>query len=780
MKATTKILMVFSQALACLVSFGCSTSSTSISDSTTSEEKPKQVYEDDPEDISIADAINITCDFTSLSDPALIKKVDMYNAGCINPVTNYGRDMQYGKMLNPNSLRIDASIGKDNGNAGQNLVTDEYEIYDVNEANDTYKIDTSSLHYDFSTLDDLLGYFQEMNTLPYMSWCYLPTPLQYDNDFTKLETRVLNWQDVFEEIYYSYAKHYLDKGVRIGYHEIYNEPDLEILKQYGVFPEDAKYFLNIDSFAPLQADGSRNPAKGCYPDMYEYGVKGILRADPDATVGGPGFALGEFAVANWVGFFPRVLERKIPMDFFSFHTYLDGETWFMPASKRNRGKKNELEQVVDGLESNTHFLKTALHLNEYSCLNDKNGAALGDNADFNYYYGGADTLDAIFEAVDRTSVQQINWAQMFSCETGANDAYGLVDRFGNPKAAYNSVLCYQDMPVWRYKTTSTNDESGLRTIVSSDNDKISILVWNTNSARDDAGVYTTEGDRTATIKLNSPKFKGGTRRIYRIDKDHASNYNNTLTSLISYQNERTLTGDEEYVWKGNVPAHGVVYITINKEDVQDFQVDNSNQNFANTIKTSYWYEDRYRNLTGSREEYSDYVNHKTGSYAMFDDHTWTTYLGLGDCAGKGDGSYANEAVASCGVICDDLPTSFNINIDENGKIKALNQYSNLSVRIDFYNDATGTYDKSVTLHNGVYDISAKPNEQDSKLSGLSDYPWGTEKLADSEVQYEGNNWNVNLNEIAPASWLKGNRKALVSYTLRNTGANSRCAITLTK
>ncbi len=778
MKRFNKTLLLCCQSIVCLSCIGCGSSP---SDNPVSYEEEKQVYEDDSEEIDLEKAVKIACDFSKPSDPSLIKKIDMYNAGCVNPVENYGRDMEYAKKLNSNTLRIDASIGKDNGNGGEFLVSDDYDITDYNEEDGTYKVDISTLKYDFSTLDKTLGYFKEMDTLPYVAWCYIPTPLQLDSSFTCLDTNITNWREVFEEVYYQYAKHYAESDIKVGYHEIYNEPDLEILKYWGVFDDDTTCFLNIDNFAPLEADGvTRNPAKGVYPDFYEYGVKGILRADPDATVGGPAFALGEIGVADWVGFFPRVIERKLPLDFYSFHTYLDGTTWFMTDSDRAKGKKNELEAVVDGLEKNSHFLKTSLHVNEFSPLNGDNGLNAGDNADFNFYYGAGETLDAIFEAADRSSIQLINWAQMLSCSSSNNDPYGLIDRHGNPKAAYNAVLMYQDMPVWRYTSNVSDSSSGIKSVVSSDEDKISILLWNENEARDEMGLDTDAGDREAAVSIASPKFKGGTRKVYRIDKNHASSGDNTATMLPSYQNKIELNGNEDYVWKGNIPAQGVVYITIDKDDVQDFTYDHSNQEFANAVKKQYWYEDRYRGLTGSREEYSDYLNHLSGSYAMFDDHTWTTYLGLGPCAGKGDGTYAGQAVASCAVTCDELPEKFKVKLEKGGQTKMLNQYSNLSVRIDFYDDETKTYTSSVTLHNGTYDISAKPNEQDNKLSSLPDYPWGTEKLADKEAQYQGNVWDVNLQALAPSAWLKGSHRAQISYTLRNTGANSRCAITLMK
>ena len=762
MKKIKNIFLVSTQCFLTLSLIGCGSSS-------------NQAYPDDSEDIDISSAFNITCDLATPSDPALIKKVDMYNAGCVRPIETYGRDMSLARGLHPNSLRMDASIGKESGNGGQFLVGEDYTFYDYNPEDETLKIDPLSFNYDFSTLDKTLSYYKEMSVDPYISWSYIPYPLQDNEKCIRLDWKVLNWKECWEEIHYNYAKHYKDLGFRIGYNEIYNEPDLEILKLWGVLDPSTQGFLDIDSFAP---DG--NPSKGCYTDMYEYGVKGILRANKDATVGGPAFALGELGVQDWIGFFPRIKEKKLPIDFYSFHTYLDGDTWFLSDEARSLGSKNELEKVVDGLQSDSHFMKTSLHINEFSSLNNDNGALSGDTCDFNYYYGAQMTLDGLFEAVNRSSIQLINWAQLLSVANSKNDAYGLIDRFGKPKAAYNAIKIYQDMPAWRYSSSIDKSESGLQSVVSSDNNKISILIWNQNKAKNDEGVYSKEGDRLATVSLKDAKFSNGLRRVYRIDKDHASSGDLTKTDLIQQQNVKTVSTDSEYIWKGNIPAQGVVYITINKNSDSDFTYNYSNNDFANLIKTQYYYEDRYRNLKGSREEYSDYVNNISGSYSLFDKNQWKTYLGLGDCKGDEKGNYINQGNANCAVTCDKLPISFRINLQTDIRAKMLNRYSKLGVRIDFYDDQTETYTKSVFLHNGIYEEDNNPNEQDPVLKDLDPYPWGTKLLADSDIKFDSNTWNINLKNIAPSEWLNGSRRAIVSFDMRNTGANSRCVFTLTK
>ena len=112
----------------------------------------------------------------------------------------------------------------------------------------------------------------------------------------KLNDNLPNWQEAWKQIHYAYAKHYADSGMRIGYHEILNEPDL-----FGVF-------FNYDDFK-----------NKLYNEMYVYGAAGILEADPDAVIGGPAFAIAENAGST--NFLRVVKKTGAPLDFFSFHSY---------------------------------------------------------------------------------------------------------------------------------------------------------------------------------------------------------------------------------------------------------------------------------------------------------------------------------------------------------------------------------------------------------------------------------------------------------------------------
>lgn len=730
-------------------------------------EPVNNVYPDDEENIDISNAIKLDVDFNQIIDPPLIKKVDMYNAGCIEPISNYDRDFARIKDLNSSALRIDMSIGKQD--SLRYLVSDDYDFYDYDSTTGKFKVDINSLKYDFSGFDEIIKYMSDNDILPYVSWDYIPYPLQENGIWNNLDRNILNWQEVWEEVYYQYVKYCKDNNIKIGFHEIYNEPDLEILKCWGVLEESVQGFLSWEDFCNGEAC---SPGEGVYPDMYEYAVNGILKADKDATIGGPAFALGELGVESWVGLLPRILDKKLPMDFYSFHTYLDGNTWFMSEQERLNGSKNELEKIVEGLSTNQHFIKTAIHINEYTHLNNDNGALAGPSSSYNYYSGASDTLDAIMEAVDRTSVQWIYWAQ-FMESTSGYDPYGLISRDGRIKAAFNAIKAYQDMPVWRYEVKSSDQTSNIRSLVSSDDDKIAILLWNQNDAT------SKENDKTVTINLNNAKFDSGIRRVYRIDKNHASSYDDTASAELVAQNVKTVN-NENNVWSGTIPAEGVVYITINKNDVKDFTSYENRVEFANDIKTSYYFEDRYRGLLGSRENYNDFKSNISGSYSHFDRTNWTMYLGMGDALGNENGDFKGQAHANGSIICDNLPEKFTVNVKQEGNLNMLNKNTTLGFRIDFYDDNLGDYTKSVYFHNGLYRETRNPISQDSCLNGLPIYPWGTTNVPDSVVQCDGFIWDIDLSKYAPVGWDASTGKAILSFDMQNTGANTRAQFELRK
>ena len=719
------------------------------------------------------DTVILKADLNKIVDPPLLKKVGMYNAGCIQPLSNYDRDLERIRELNADALRIDLSIGKGDGTGGRYLVKklgdDGYEY----NSDGTYNIKLDKLEYDFSQLDRIVALMEENGVLPYMSWSYIPYPLQENGKWNDLDQNVANWQEAWEEIYYQYAKHYADNGVKIGYHEIYNEPDLEILKCWGVFDKGFDGFLNWYDFCLGEKCA---PGEGVYPDMYEYGVRGILRADPDATIGGPAFALGEIGVEGWVGFLPRVKSAGLPLDFYSFHSYLDGDTWFRSEETRASSGGNEIEKVIAGLASDSYYLKTSVHINEFSYLNSGNGANDGLQSPFNYYASSAETLNALMEIIDRTSVQWVYWAQ-FMESTAGNEPYGLIEHnSGHVKAPFNALKIYADMPVWRYDGAFSKNNKGLETLVSADENKISILIWNNGPDVDGSGAGSsddTNNNDQVRVKITGASFPEGTRRVYRIDEKHGSWFDDESAEELKAEDVSKVKTDGT-VWEGTVPAQGVVYITVNKNpDASNFDSNSERQAPGNDIKTQYYYEDRFRGLKGSREYWDDVKEGINGSYAHFDRGTWTMFLGMGDSAGNGAGSYKGQANANGAVICDSLPNKLKVSVKTEGGVSMNDVNSTLGMRVDYYDKAEGKYSKSVYFYyDGLYNESRNPNDQETCLKNLEFYPWGTNQKPDSAVNMTGNVWDIDLRTYAPGGWSEGDR-VQISFDMRNTGAHTR-------
>ncbi len=644
-------------------------------------------------------ALTLTADINESENLSLLKKITMYNAGTIDPISNYERDLNLIEDLNAESLRIDLSIGK--GDGGRNYTGDEWMVTGNGD-------DWENYSYNFDQLDGIIAQLLEKDVLPYMSWCYIPKPLQENpNDlswgWTNLNQNLPNWRQAWQNLHYNYAKHYKDVGLQIGYHEIYNEPDL-----FGVF-------MNYGDFQ-----------NRIYNDMYVYGARGIREADPDATVGGPAFAIAESA--GNTGFIDVVKNTNSPMDFFSFHSYMDGNTW-----------PNELNYVGDLIARDPYFLTTAIHINEFSWLHSENGGQSGSNSQFNTYVGGQKTLSAIMEVVERTDVQWAHWAQFMESTCG-DDPYGLIFKNGHVKAAYNAVKMYNDMPVWRYKVNKSSEDDSVRAVCSANDEKIGYLIWNTSGR-----------EKQVNVKLDNTYFANGTRRVYRIDKNHGSYKDNHSAEHLVAEEIGGIDLEEGNIWSGTIPANGVVYITVNENGYDDFTSwEERRTNFATDVKTSYYYADRAK---------LDRVRAGKSSYAHFDRNSWTMYLSQGDY---------NDAHADASVIVKNLPEKFKVNFNTEGYVRNIDKNSALAFRIDFYDEDSGKYSNSVLFHNGIYN--------DSRNAFLA--PWGTACAPDEVVEFDGSECDINIADYAPDGWNAATGKAQISFIMQNTGANTRAAISL--
>lgn len=606
---------------------------------------------------------NIIVDFQKRSDPPLLKKFAQYNAG-LPPMLNYERDIDLIDQVYSDNFRTDLGIGKA-GTTGSNP--------------DVVTGTPGNLSYDFSKLDKLAKMLNEHDVLPYYSWCYIPKPLQKNGDWRNLDESIPEWEKSWQEIYAQYSKHYKDDGIRIGYHEIYNEPDL-----FGVF-------LDQDDFNKR------------YNIMYKHGALGIRAGNPEAVVGGPAFAIGE--LAN--GFTSYVLNEQLPLDFFSFHTYFDGSSW--------PGELN----VVRGALNNPYFNTTEIHLNECSWLNSDNGANLGAMSPFNFYGAAARIFDVFEEVLKKTDITWVNWAQFMESGFG-DDPYGTIRKNGIKKAAYNAFKIYADLPVQRYDVTKPSD---IGCFASYDDDKAGILIWNkTNLVR------------SIDLVIKNLPFDKGIIKVYKINKNNASYFDGGTEDLHVLNKLQNISLDN-YLYSDVLVPNASLYLTIHKEEAEDFTPNAGNMKFAR-VKRQYHY----------------YKSREKGNYAAYDRKKSIAYLGM-----------ANElsAWSQTAVEVDSILHPLHIKFDTDGNFIEYDKNSLLGLRVDFREE--GIWTQSILFHGGLYNES-----RDAEMA------WGTKREADQVIEVNDlGSFLIDLNEKAPSLW---DGTAILTFIMQNTGVRTRAEV----
>ena len=147
--------------------------------------------------------------------------------------------------------------------------------------------------YHFDTLDRSVDTILQTGAQPLMCICFKPRVL-----FPKLDHDIVEPNDygAWQELISALVRHYRERGNRIRFWEVANEPDIG---ESGGCP----YRFKPDSYARY----------------YERTAAAILKADPDARVGGPALASVRSPIL------PALLDacdaNKLPLHFISWHMY---------------------------------------------------------------------------------------------------------------------------------------------------------------------------------------------------------------------------------------------------------------------------------------------------------------------------------------------------------------------------------------------------------------------------------------------------------------------------
>ncbi|MBD5460387.1 MAG: hypothetical protein HDR26_05520 [Lachnospiraceae bacterium] len=391
------------------------------------------------------DETQILVDFSKRDGVPLIKKFGLFNSGIV-PLSQYERDAHFYDEIRADSLRIDLYMGDDRFMLG-----------------DMVDGTVDNMIYDFTTLDTLIDLLREHGVDLYASWCYIPKPLQINNDYRTGPSDLT----VYKEMFRTFARHYKELGIRIPYHEIYNEPDCGDVFFTGGWDD--------------------------YTKMYIAAVQGLLEADKDAVVGGPSTAFiditGVGAIKN---FLEEISKADVPLDFFSHHSY--------GCDKKQYLVRTNLAQTILG--QYPEYDTTEIHLNEFNSLIQP--FTLGGDAEKSR---GAATMLTSFELLlEETDVTLAHWAQFM--DTGY-EPLGAIDTEGMLKAPYWALWMYSRMPEERVRIEGLPDvmREGLHAMASADEETAAILLWNDSKTE----------RKEVSVKISSIPITEGKLRIYRMD-----------------------------------------------------------------------------------------------------------------------------------------------------------------------------------------------------------------------------------------------------------------------
>ena len=181
--------------------------------------------------------------------------------------------------------------------------------------------------YHFDALDRSVDTILKTGAEPIMCICFKPRVL-----FPEINQDIVEPSDYdhWEKLIFNLVRHYKEKNTGIRYWEVANEPDIG---ESGGCP----YRFKPES----------------YVRYYKHTVEAILRADPDARVGGPALANVHSPIL------PALLEfceeQKVPLHFVSWHIYTS-------SPQQIRGTINYVKELLKKYPS----IKVETILNEWN------------------------------------------------------------------------------------------------------------------------------------------------------------------------------------------------------------------------------------------------------------------------------------------------------------------------------------------------------------------------------------------------------------------------------
>ncbi len=410
----------------------------------------------------------------------------------------------------------------------------------------------TNLVYDWTDLDRRVDFISSIGAEPILAVSYMPQVLDAvsNNERQSAPKDYAAW----EGLCFQAAEHSLKRGKRIPFWEVWNEVNTGWLKPG---PEDT----GSDAFKQLYTAALGREEKNheivrrfeAYCKLYRATARGILRADPQAKIGGPALASGPFENSDYghcqhgKGFARGLMlwcqQEKLPLDFVSWHEYFQPPETIVKEAEAFRAYLADLPELKRTV---TSFMIT-----------EWNEAWWADRPQ-DHEVGAAWCANSITRAFLPARIDRPCFFFVKQNDMNFRGDYSLLMKDNVPKASYNVAKIFNSLRGDWLPVTGTDDDVSAVAAWDAQQVRLAIVLVN---FRDRYALR-----RPVQLRLNSlpSALSGGKWRESVVDATHSNAWNDPANAELTI----TLSGETSgvtFTWEHTLQPNSVTLLELSKK-----------------------------------------------------------------------------------------------------------------------------------------------------------------------------------------------------------------------